>query len=73
MVKRISELKIVFVSRGWWPAIKGGSEKFMYKLAEVLSKRGYETYVVTREYPDLRKETLFNYLFVRHRIEYMPQ
>ncbi len=36
------------VSRGWWPSIKGGSERFISKLGEELSRRGHEVIGVTR-------------------------
>ncbi len=41
-------MRIALVSRGWWPSIKGGSERFISKLGEELSRRGYEVIGVTR-------------------------
>ncbi|MGC9149318.1 MAG: glycosyltransferase family 4 protein [Sulfolobales archaeon] len=64
-------MKIAFVSRGWWPAIKGGSEKFMSKVAEIFSRRGYKTYVITRSHPSLERNSSQEYLFVKHKL-YAP-
>ncbi len=41
-------MRIAVVSRGWWPSIKGGSEKFISKIAEGLCDRGHEVIGVTR-------------------------
>ncbi len=41
-------MRIALVSRGWWPSVKGGSERFISKLGEELSKRGHEVIGVTR-------------------------
>jgi len=42
-------LKIAIISRGWWPSIKGGSEKFISKVAEELHNRGHEVIGITRQ------------------------
>ncbi len=39
---------IAVVSRGWWPCIKGGSEKFMRRVADNLHSMGYRVTAVTR-------------------------
>ena len=49
-------MRIALVSRGWWPSVRGGSERFISKLGEELSRRGHEVVGVTRwfhgtEYP----------------------
>lgn len=41
-------MRIALVSRGWWPSVKGGSERFISKLGEELSRRGHEVIGVTR-------------------------
>ncbi len=41
-------MRIALVSRGWWPSVKGGSERFISKLGEELSRRGHEVVGVTR-------------------------
>ena len=43
-----TRMKIAIISRGWWPTIKGGSEKFASKVAEGLYSRGHEVIGVTR-------------------------
>ncbi len=40
-------MKITLVSRGYWPFVKGGSERFAKWLREELLKRGHEVTVVT--------------------------
>ena len=44
-------MKIAVISRGWWPSIKGGSEKFISRIAEELDKRGHEVIGITRRLP----------------------
>jgi glycosyltransferase involved in cell wall biosynthesis len=61
-------MKVAIISRGWWPAIKGGSEKFIYRIALGLSKKGYETYVVTRQAKDLSNDGSYSFLLVKHKI-----
>jgi len=61
-------MKVAIISRGWWPIIKGGSEKFIYRIAHGLSKKGYETYVVTRESKDLSYDRSYSFLLVKHKI-----
>ncbi|RLC33950.1 MAG: hypothetical protein DRZ76_03620 [Candidatus Nealsonbacteria bacterium] len=41
-------LKIAVISRGWWPSIKGGSEKFAVKVSTGLYVRGHEVIGITR-------------------------
>lgn len=44
-----TRMKIAIISRGWWPTIKGGSEKFISKVAEELHNRGHEVIGITRQ------------------------
>ncbi len=44
-------MKIALVSRGWFPSVRGGSEKFISKLSEELFKKGFEVIGITRWLP----------------------
>jgi len=48
-------MRIAIVSRGWWPSIKGGAEKFITRVAEELHSLGHEVIGVTREIIGLKK------------------
>ncbi len=41
-------MRIALVSRGWWPSVRGGSERFISRLGAELSRRGHEVIGVTR-------------------------
>ena len=41
-------MKIAVISRGWWPSIRGGSEKFTVKVSSGLHSRGHEVVGITR-------------------------
>jgi len=41
-------MKIFIISRAWWPIVKGGSEKFIYRVYERLLRKGYDVHVITR-------------------------
>ncbi len=41
-------MKVALVSRGWFPSIRGGSEKFITRLALELFKMGFEVIGITR-------------------------
>jgi len=41
-------VRIALVSRGWWPSVRGGSERFISRLGAELSRRGHEVIGVTR-------------------------
>ncbi len=40
--------KIILISRGWYPYVKGGADRFIESLAYYLSSRGYDVLGVTR-------------------------
>jgi len=41
-------MRITVVSRSWWGSVYGGSERFMYRLAQGLVELGHEVHVITR-------------------------
>ncbi len=41
------DIDVVLVSRGWFPAIKGGAEKFIARLGEELHRRGLKVVGIT--------------------------
>ncbi len=56
--------KIAIVSRGWWPAVIGGSEKFMYRLGEQLYRLGHEVVGITRRFRGQREPKAIHRLIV---------
>ncbi len=45
-------LRIVFISRGWWPNVRGGSERFVYRVSLELFKRGHELIGIYYRFPN---------------------
>lgn len=46
-------MKIALVSRGWFPSVRGGSEKFITRVAEELYNLGHEVIGITRWCPGI--------------------
>ncbi len=44
-------MRVVFISRGWWPNVRGGSERFVYRVATELFRRGYEVVGIYYRFP----------------------
>ncbi len=56
--------RIAIVSRGWWPTVIGGSEKFMYRLGEQLYRLGHEVVGITRRFRGQREPKAIHRLIV---------
>lgn len=61
-------MRIAVVSRGWWPCIKGGSEKFMRRVADNLYDMGYDVVAVTRMIGGCRPEARYPVVYSRVRL-----
>ncbi len=43
---------LVFISRGWWPNVRGGSERLIYRVSHELFNRGYEVVGIYYRFPN---------------------
>ncbi len=64
--------KVAIVSRGWWPTVIGGSEKFMYRLGEQLYRLGYEVIGVTRRFMNQKEPKAIHRLTVMNQRVKIP-
>ncbi len=44
-------MRLVFISRGWWPNVRGGSEKFVYRISVELFRRGHDVVGIYYRFP----------------------
>ena len=61
--------KVVVISRGWYPVVYGGSERFISRVSDELVKMGYQVVAITRLLKDqVLPRTSYQLITVRQRL-----
>jgi len=61
--------KVVVISRGWYPVVRGGAERFISRVSDELVKMGYQLTAITRLFKDqVLPKTSYQLVAVRQRL-----